>query len=79
MPALKHETAAELKARIAKELPGLLVRSREKQRLEAIGEQILGRRAAVAAWLKSPASADYRAQQSDAIKSRHAADKVKRR
>ncbi len=63
-----HETRAELQARIAAALPALRKRQQEKARLEAIGGQILRREAAIAAWLKSPASADYRERRSDAIK-----------
>jgi hypothetical protein len=65
--AQARETAAELRARIAKALPALRKQQQEKARLEAIGEQILRREAAIGAWLKSSASASYREQRLDAI------------
>jgi hypothetical protein len=74
-----HETAAELRARIAKEVPRLRKRQQEKARLEAIGERILRRKAATVAWLKSPASYGYRVAKrkadSEAIRARNAQDR----
>lgn len=72
MPTTNHETREELRVRIAKAVPELRKRQQEKERLEAIGGQVLRREAAMFAWLKSPASADYRAAESNAIKARHA-------
>jgi hypothetical protein len=71
--APRHETRAELQARIAAALPALRKQQQEKARLEAIGGQILRREAAVAAWLKTGAGAAYRKRRdSDDIKQRHA-------